>query len=129
MLFGFGDRIGRAAHHALGGRLPEAHVVVPQGHLRLDQGDGVLHHACRHFEKGIADIQRIDRGGAVVGGLALDPVGDQLAALLGDLGHRAGELERVGKIGVSGLWGVCFAHAWVTGAFLSFDLAESELEA
>jgi hypothetical protein len=44
-------------------------------------------------------------------------------------GHRAGELERVGKIGVSGLWGVCFAHAWVTGAFLSFDLAESELEA
>jgi hypothetical protein len=82
-----------------------------------------------HFEKGITDIQRIDGGGAVVGGLALDPVGDQLAALLGDLDHRAGELEGIGKVGLWGLWGVCLAHAWVTGAFLSFHLAALALEA
>jgi hypothetical protein len=107
----------------------------------LDQGNRILHHARRHFEKGITDIERIDGGGAVVGGLALDPVGYQLAALLGDLDHRSGELEGIGKAGVSGVWGVwgvsgvwgvwgvCLAHARVTGAFLSFDLAESALEA
>ena len=34
-----------------------------------------------------------------------------------------------GGLGLWGLWGVCLAHARVTGAFLSFRLAETALEA
>ena len=51
-------RLATAAGQALGGRLPELHVVVPEIDLGLDHLGRIAHHPRRHLEEGAADARR-----------------------------------------------------------------------
>ena len=87
-LAGHDHRFGFLTHEALGGALPQGHVVVPERHLRLYELDRIGHDPGRHLEEGIADMQRI--GGSVrvaVGGLPRQKFSHQMLAVLGDPGH------------------------------------------
>src|SRR5665213_1581584 len=98
-----GDGRGIAAEKTLGGALPEPHVVLPQRDLRFDHALGMAHHLPRHFEKGVADVQRIDRTHAALGPGLAGPIGrlarqelaHQSLATLGDFGQIFRPGERV----------------------------------
>ncbi len=82
--------------------LPQAEIVAPQRHLRLHQARRIGHHARRHLEEGVADIERVAHADAIAVGIgpARQKSGHHALALLGDAGERARPFDRIGKFDV-----------------------------
>ena len=97
------DRIGLFAKPAPRRRLPKRHIVAPEIDLRTHELGRVRHHLGGHFEKGVADIERIGHPDVTASRLAGEEIGHQRLAALRDLGHRARELDRVGQLDVGTL--------------------------
>ena len=111
-LGGLGHRLDRLAHHALGGDLPQLHVLLPQLHLRLQQPVGIGQHLGGEVHEGLGEAQRIGRLGAV-GLVLLGEVLQQLLAALGDV--LEGVLHPLGLGGRqswNGSWGRLLRHAF-----------------
>ena len=85
-------RLGRAAHHAQSGVLPEVDVVLPHLHLVLRQLCRVRHHARCQLHEGAGDVERVGIGKPGLGRVAGEIFGNQLLAALGDLRHILGKL-------------------------------------
>ena len=100
--------LGVDAHHAARGVLPERHVVLPEAELRLHQVGRVGHQPRGHLHEGAADVQRVEIAGRFLR-LALQPLADDALGALGDVGHGAAELRRVGHLEAGGSFGVLSA--------------------
>ncbi len=91
----FDDGVGRAAEKLRRRRLPQAHVLPPQVHLRFGHPVRVRHHLGGELHEGLADSQLIGDERWNGAGLARREFPDHLGALLRGGAQRLGERDGV----------------------------------
>ena len=89
----FGHRLDRLAHPALGGDLPQLHVLLPKLDLGLNQAVGIGHHLGREVHEGPGEMQGVCRLWAI-GLVALGEVLQELLAAFGNVLERRLQLQR-----------------------------------
>ena len=91
------DRLGLAAEETLCGALPQRHVIVPEGKLRLHEPGRIRHHPRRHLKKSRADRHRIGHAETAFAILARQEIGDKPLAFFGDLRDLPRQLGGIGR--------------------------------
>ena len=95
-LFRRNHGFGLAAQQALGGALPQGHIVLPQVHLRGHHLARIGHHLAGHLEKGLADLAGVGHAGAAL--LSGQEFSHDTLAARRDGGHVIGVGMRLGSL-------------------------------